>query len=70
MARHMDKLIPSKTYKTKANVLKAVSHIPDIDHNNNNVRFLIMTTDEGRFYPVFVGANLIHLIHDGFCVVA
>ena len=71
MAREIN-LIPSKTYKTKANMEKAIAGIPDLYNEHRadvaRVRYLTCQTSEGRFYPVFIGQNIIHLAHSGFCV--
>lgn len=68
-AREMKNLIPSKTYKTKENVYKAVEKCPGFE-DGRQLRFLIMTTEDGRFYPVFIGHDAIGLVHFGFCVAA
>lgn len=47
---------PVKTYKTKANAIKAVEKVyPDAFKFNENVRYIINIHTDGRFYPVFIG---------------
>ena len=67
MARQIN-LIPSKTYKTLANMERAIAHVPEVDHNNDLFRYIVCQTDEGRYYPIFIGRNSIDLSHAGFCV--
>ena len=44
----------TKTYATEASVVKAVEkHYPAA--NEDGLRYLIMPTKDGRFYPIFVG---------------
>ena len=58
----------SKTFATEANVVKAVEKcigIPD------SVRYFIMQTKDGRFFPVFIGQEAIqNCVHFKFNVVA
>lgn len=58
------KLTPSKTYATIKNLEKAVSKF------NDNYRYLILTNEDGRFYPVFIGFDCFDVVHSGFCVAA
>ena len=56
-----------KTYATEANAVKAVEkcHIPE------SVRYFIMPTKDGRFFPVFIGQEAIqNCVHFKFNVVA
>lgn len=54
-----------KTYATKANAQKAVAKI-----GAQRLRHFIMTNDEGRFFPVFVGQEALQEgIHFHFNVV-
>lgn len=72
MAREIN-VEPSKTYKTKENMEKAIKGIPDFFkqfNNNEIVRYITCQTEDGRFYPVFVGVHLVHLTHQGFCVIS
>ena len=56
---HQIELTPVKTYASKANAVKAVEKKYG---NNGTSRFFIMQTDEGRFFPVFVG---LHALNEG-----
>ena len=48
----------TKTYKTKENVDKAVSKLPPkLLDTGKTIRYIICQTDEGRFFPVFIGAE-------------
>lgn len=54
-----------KTYKTKENARKAVSKL-----GAERLRHFIMSNDEGRFFPVFVGQEALQAgIHFHFNVV-
>lgn len=68
----MAKLItldPPRTYATAANAVKAVTArypaaAPD------GLRYVIMRTDAGRYYPVFIGEwATLNGVHRYFCVV-
>lgn len=53
MARQF-KFEETKTYATEANVVKAVEKkFPEAD--GDGLRYFIMPTSDGRFFPVFVG---------------
>jgi len=67
MARQIAKVIPEKTYKTMANLERAIDFIPD-HVDNEAVRYIVCTTPEGRFYPIFIGQGAVnlHLFHKGF----
>lgn len=69
MAR-LFKLEPNKTYATEANAIKAVEKkFPDAD--NDGLRYFLQRTEEGRFFPVFVGQSACHAgVHFHFNVVA
>lgn len=61
------KLEPIRTYKTKANVEKAISKFPIL----SSYRYIIMTTDENRYFPVFVGIDCVQAgIHFHFNIIA
>jgi len=62
-------LTPTKTYATEANAIKAVEKVfPGSD--NDGLRYIIMPTPDGRFYPVFVGNSAVHAgVHFHFHVV-
>ena len=72
------KLTPSKTYKTKANMEKAIKKAMDNihcqPHENMNFKYLTQTTEDGRYYPIFIsngnGDGSIFMMHEGFCLVA
>lgn len=54
MARRFDFEV-TKTYATEQNAIKAVEKIyPDA---SDNLRYFIMPTKGGRFFPVFVGQS-------------
>jgi len=44
------KLEAGKTYATLANLERAVNKVVGLD----DARYLVLTTEEGRFYPVFL----------------
>lgn len=62
-------LTATKTYATEANAIKAVEKkFPESD--NDGLRYIIMPTPDGRFYPVFVGNSAVHAgVHFHFHVV-
>lgn len=67
MATHID-LTPNKTYATAENARKAIAKYPIID-NDPSLRYLMMQTPEGRFYPVFLGERAVQAgVHFAFCV--
>ena len=59
----------NKTYATEANAQKAVEkRFPESD--NDGLRYIIMRTSDGRFYPVFIGTSAVHAgVHFHFHVV-
>lgn len=58
---------PTKTYKTKDNAVKAVEKF----EMYKELRYFIMTSDDGRFFPVFVGQKALqHFVHINFNVIA
>jgi hypothetical protein len=66
MARTL-KIEAHKTYATEENAVKAVDkyNLPD------ELRYIIMKNDEGRFFPVFIGMKAIEYgIHFRFNVIA
>lgn len=68
MARFME-LTPNKTYATQANAIKAVEKFPGA--NNDGLTYFLQRTEDGRFFPVFVGERAIqHMVHFHFNVVA
>lgn len=62
-------LTPNKTYATEANAIKAVEkRFPESD--DDGLRYIIMRTPDGRFYPVFIGTSAVHAgVHFHFHVV-
>jgi hypothetical protein len=63
---------PTKTYATEANADKAVlAKLGTIDGStDSSLRYFIMRTPEGRFYPIFVGNAAVEAgIHFHFHVV-
>jgi hypothetical protein len=61
------KITPSKTYATKANVEKAVAK----SARCCDLRYFITCSDDGRFYPVFIGQPALERqAFVEFCVVA
>lgn len=65
MARKFE-IVPSKTYATEANAVKAVEKVGFSD----NLRYFVERTAEGRFFPVFVGMAAIEAgVHFHFNVV-
>jgi len=65
------KLTPAKTYKTEANAIKAIEAVyGPVNDLNSGLRFVMMTTAEGRFFPIFIGNSAIEEgVHFNFCVV-
>lgn len=66
----MPKLVtitPSKTYATAQNARRAVDKaFPD----DLDLRYIIMLTEDGRFYPLFIGMSAIEAgVHFHFNVV-
>lgn len=57
---------PPKTYKTYANAVKAAEKaVPE----NSNIRIIIASTPEGRFFPVALGEEAMQLgLHFKMCV--
>ena len=47
--------VPSKTYKTKQNAIKAVEKL----YQKQDFSFLVMQSDDGRFYPVCIGNSAV-----------
>lgn len=61
---------PVRTYATKANAIKAVEKKLHAD-TVRDVTWFIHTTDDGRFFPVFVGERALQrMVHFHFHVVA
>lgn len=69
MARFIE-LTPNKTYATQANAIKAVEKkFPEA--NNDGLTYFLQRTEDGRFFPVFVGERAIQrMAHFHFNIVA
>lgn len=69
---------PDKTYKTKANMEKAIEKAMDNihcqPHETMDFRYITQTTEDGRYYPIFIsngnGDGSFFMMHEGFCLVA
>ena len=69
MARLL-KFEANKTYATEANAVKAVEQKYSFNEDQS-LRYFIMQTDDGRFFPIFVGDKAIERgVHFDFHVVA
>lgn len=71
MAHHFTP-VPTKTYATEANAVKAVEKVygPDASFAEGPV-YVVMRTPEGRFYPLFIGQRALQaMAHAHFNVVA
>tara|TARA_R110002096_G_scaffold293724_1_gene488076 strand:- start:226 stop:492 length:267 start_codon:yes stop_codon:yes gene_type:complete len=67
------KLAPSKTYKTLANMEKAITKLMSLFPENTAVRYVLQRTDDNRVYPIFIASGTnealaISFVHHGFCV--
>jgi hypothetical protein len=59
------KMTPNKTYATEANAVKAVQD----KFPGDTLRYVMLTADDGRFYPLFLGERAIQAgVHFHFCV--
>ena len=68
MARLL-KFEANKTYATEANAVKAVDK--KYSNEEQSLRYFIMQTADGRFFPIFVGNKAIECgVHFNFHVVA
>jgi len=68
MARIL-KFEANKTYATEANAVKAVDK--KYSNEDQSLRYFIMQTADGRFFPIFVGNKAIERgVHFDFHVVA
>lgn len=69
MARLMN-LQWNKSYATEANAIKAVEKkFPE--SQNDGLTYFLQRTNDGRFFPVFVGERALHaMVHFHFNVVA
>lgn len=48
---HLVEFKVTKTYATKVNAVKAA----EAKYGQHDLRYFIMPTDDGRFFPVFLG---------------
>ena len=67
------KLAPSKTYKTLANMEKAITKLMSLYPENTAVRYVLQRTDDNRVYPIFIASGTneslaVTFVHHGFCV--
>jgi hypothetical protein len=65
-------LTPARTYATEANADKAVSTAlgDSTAPDGRELRYFIQRTQEGRYYPVFLGERALHAgVHHRFNVV-
>lgn len=66
MAKNIN-IEPTKTYATEANAIKAVDKRYG---KNDNLRYFIAWTKEGRCYPVFIGTSALDYgVHFHFNIV-
>lgn len=66
MATHVN-LIPNKTYANMNTLNRALAKYPRVAENPD-LRYLILTTPEGRLYPVFLGEHALQNgVHFLFC---
>lgn len=57
---------PSKTYSTYENAVKAAEK----KYGHTDLRYAILATPDGRFYPAFLGEVAIkHGVHFNFAVI-
>jgi len=65
-------LTPTKTYASAENAVKAVLKVFPADAEYcSNLTYILQTTPEGRFFPVFIGERALQaMAHFNFCVVA
>ena len=66
-------ITPTKTYATVENAHKAVAKKfpanPDAFHNE--LRYMVMTHSDGRFFPVFIGTKALQYgVHFHFNIIA
>jgi hypothetical protein len=65
---------PTQTYATRKNAIRAVEKVYGPNQPTfgaAKLHYLIMTNEEGRFFPVFVGERALQgMVHFHFCVIA
>jgi len=66
MSMQLVKINPVKTYATEVSAIKAAEN----KFGKTDVRYLVMKTEEGRFYPLFIREAAVKAgVHFHFCVV-
>ena len=66
-------ITPTKTYKTASHAHIAVARKinPSGERAFGEIRYIVCTHTDGRFYPLFIGINAVHYgIHFHFNVIA
>lgn len=66
-------ITPTKTYATVENAHKAVAKKYPFDPlaSHNELRYMVMTHTDGRFFPVFIGTKALHHgVHFHFNIIA
>lgn len=65
-------LTPNKTYATVENAIKAVEKkYPSDKYDLNQLRYMILTHTDGRFFPCFIGTSAMQYgVHFHFNIVA
>lgn len=65
---------PSKTYATRENAKKAVERVYGENRTrwpDSDLQYIIMTTEDNRYYPLFVGERAVQAqVFRHFCVMA
>lgn len=60
--------VPPRTYATRQNAVKAIKARGFDETQNPDLRYVIATTESGRFFPVFIGESAVHaFVHFHFC---
>lgn len=60
-------ITPSRTYANEKNAQRAVDKLFG---NTPDLRYVMMRTEDGRYYPLFIGNSALHAgVHFHFCVV-
>lgn len=63
-------IVANKTYATEANADKAVAKLLGDTSDIGTLRYFIQRTADGRCFPVFVGADAVHMgVHHHFNVI-
>lgn len=59
-----------KTYANRETMLRSMVWVLGLE-TVNNYRYVVLTADDGRVYPVFLmhdGMNFMYFVNKGFCV--